>query len=375
MMAFNLKEDREEGHFDESGNFVWAKEEQPMQEDAWLENVSAQEMEGAERARILRQEARTDDEETWTERRATSVFMEVLEEGETVLKALKRLGKKKKGSKGPEQTADMKREFDELTEATDFLMRQGKADVYHTPKEQLVPQAPPPPPVLWEYKSQDGLIQGPFPSSNFVEWQAQGYFRGDSAVQMRRYEATDVVAKESSAAKDLEDDFDDDDEEKEEDGDGRWVSSDTIDFRRSSCLSWEDESEDDSTTIVLDGDVEIHCERDHYPPQRRQRDAAMFEASVLGLHTCSHRVLLIFNTLRHLHRRIYDDRCLADVRPCFLQLELARAASSVEVMKRTMLDLPSTLLDLLLDMIDDTWQDVVGLHHYNKRGEVHYALL
>ncbi|KAF0703863.1 hypothetical protein AaE_015220 [Aphanomyces astaci] len=232
MMAFNLKEDREEGHFDESGNFVWAKEEQPMQEDAWLENVSAQEMEGAERARILRQEARTDDEETWTERRATSVFMEVLEEGETVLKALKRLGKKKKGSKGPEQTADMKREFDELTEATDFLMRQGKADVYHTPKEQLVPQAPPPPPVLWEYKSQDGLIQGPFPSSNFVEWQAQGYFRGDSAVQMRRYEATDVVAKESSAAKDLEDDFDDDDEEKEEDGDGRWVSSDTIDFRR-----------------------------------------------------------------------------------------------------------------------------------------------
>ncbi|RHY70591.1 hypothetical protein DYB38_008412 [Aphanomyces astaci] len=242
MMAFNLKEDREEGHFDESGNFVWAKEEQPMQEDAWLENVSAQEMEGAERARILRQEARTDDEETWTERRATSVFMEVLEEGETVLKALKRLGKKKKGSKGPEQTPDMKREFDELTEATDFLMRQGKADVYHTPKEQLVPQAPPPPPVLWEYKSQDGLIQGPFPSSNFVEWQAQ---------VPSSYEA--------------------------------------------SCSS--------------------------------------------------------------------------------LCLELARAASSVEVMKRTMLDLPSTLLDLLLDMIDDTWQDVVGLHHYNKRGEVHYALL
>ncbi|ETV64872.1 hypothetical protein H257_18303 [Aphanomyces astaci] len=149
----------------------------------------------------------------------------------------------------------------------------------------------------------------------------------------------------------------------------------SISTDRSSCLSWEDESEDDSTTIVLDGDVEIHCERDHYPPQRRQRDAAMFETSVLGLHTCSNSVLLIFNTLRHLHHRIYDDRCLADVRPCFVQLELARAASSVEVMKRTMLDLPSTLLDLLLDMIDDTWQDVLGLHHYNKRGEVHYALL
>ncbi|ETW06189.1 hypothetical protein H310_03762 [Aphanomyces invadans] len=226
MMAFNLKEDREDGHFDENGNFVWAKEDKPIQEDAWLENVSAQDMEGAERAYILRREAQKDEEESWTERRATSVFMEVLEEGETVLKALKRLGKKKKGSKGPDQTPDMKREFDELTEASDYLMRQGKADVYHTPKEQLVPQAPAKPPVLWEYKSQDGQIQGPYPTANFIAWQAQGYFRGDSAVQIRQYEPQKAVASESSATQDLEDDFNDDDDDE----DGGWVSSNTIDF-------------------------------------------------------------------------------------------------------------------------------------------------
>ncbi|KAF0685660.1 Aste57867_22496 [Aphanomyces stellatus] len=232
MMAFNLKEDREDGHFDESGNFVWAKEDQAVQEDAWLEDVSAETMEGAERARIMREEAKSEEEETWTERRAISVFMEVLEDGETVLKALKRLGKKKKGAKGPEQTPDMKREFNELTEASDFLMRQGKTEVYHTPKEELVPQAPAPLPVQWEYKSQDGQIQGPFPSSSFIAWQAQGYFKGESAVQMRRYDphATQPTpaAKDTSAAKELEDDFDDDDEETKDDE--RWVLSDTIDF-------------------------------------------------------------------------------------------------------------------------------------------------
>ncbi|RHY25567.1 hypothetical protein DYB32_008231 [Aphanomyces invadans] len=277
-------------------------------------------MEGAERAHILRREAQKDEEESWTERRATSVFMEVLEEGETVLKALKRLGKKKKGSKGPDQTPDMKREFDELTEASDYLMRQGKADVYHTPKEQLVPQAHAKPPVLWEYKSQDGQIQGPYPTANFIAWQAQ-------------------------------------------------ISTD-----RSSCLSWEDESEDDSCVDEGD-DVEIHCEQDHYPLHRRQSDVAMFRASVLQAHACPLHLHQIFDSLQELHHRVYVDRCLVHVRPSFLLLDLVHAATSVELMKRTLLDVPLEVLDLLLDMIDDTWVDILGLQHYGKRGEVHYARL
>ncbi|CAK4082088.1 unnamed protein product [Aphanomyces euteiches] len=232
VIPFNLKEDREDGHFDENDNFVWAKE-QVVQEDAWLEDVSAEDMESAERALILKSEARDDGEETWTERRATSVFMEILNDGETPLQALKRLGKKKKGSKGPEQTEEMKREFEELTEASDFLMRQGKTEVYHLPKEELVPHAPRPEPVLWEYKSQDGQIQGPFPSANFIAWQAQGYFKGESAVLIRRYDPQNEANPAStSAAKDLEDDFDDDGDDEEAGGEGGWVSSDTIDFAK-----------------------------------------------------------------------------------------------------------------------------------------------
>ena len=39
-----MKEENEEGHFDGAGNFVWRKEEQAVQEDAWLENVSNADM-------------------------------------------------------------------------------------------------------------------------------------------------------------------------------------------------------------------------------------------------------------------------------------------------------------------------------------------
>ncbi|OQR87691.1 hypothetical protein ACHHYP_08171 [Achlya hypogyna] len=237
MMAFNLKEDREDGHFDDNGNFIWAKGEKVVQEDAWLENVSAEDMEIAERARILRQEAADDEAETWTERRAKSVFMEILEDGETVLAALRRLGKKpktktKKGAPAAlEQTADMKREFNQLTDAADFMMRQGHTEIYHKPKEDIVDKPAPKPTVLWEYRSQDGQIQGPFPTETILSWRAQGYFVGESAVQMRQYTEAPVSSGPAPlSAQDLMDDFDDDEETKTND-DG-WQLSDSINFRQ-----------------------------------------------------------------------------------------------------------------------------------------------
>ncbi|ETW06188.1 hypothetical protein H310_03761 [Aphanomyces invadans] len=148
----------------------------------------------------------------------------------------------------------------------------------------------------------------------------------------------------------------------------------SISTDRSSCLSWEDESEDDSCVDEGD-DVEIHCEQDHYPLHRRQSDVAMFRASVLQAHACPLHLHQIFDSLQELHHRVYVDRCLVHVRPSFLLLDLVHAATSVELMKRTLLDVPLEVLDLLLDMIDDTWVDILGLQHYGKRGEVHYARL
>ncbi|EQC31009.1 hypothetical protein SDRG_11196 [Saprolegnia diclina VS20] len=241
MMPFNLKEDREDGHFDDSGNFVWAKGDKAVQEDAWLDGVSAQDMEIAEMARLQRQEAADDEAETWTERRAKSVFMEVLNEGETVLAALRRLGKKPKPKTAKQkktfvdaQTPDMKREFNQLTDAADYMMRQGHTEIYHKPKEDIVDKPAPKPIVYWEYRAPDGQIQGPYPTATILAWRAQGYFQGDSAVQMRQCQATPAgpAPLAASAAQDLMDDFDDDDEEESKTSEDGWQSSDAIPFRQ-----------------------------------------------------------------------------------------------------------------------------------------------
>lgn len=38
LMAFNMKEDLEEGHFDADGNFIYDKKEKDIR-DNWLDNV------------------------------------------------------------------------------------------------------------------------------------------------------------------------------------------------------------------------------------------------------------------------------------------------------------------------------------------------
>ncbi|OQR97833.1 hypothetical protein THRCLA_06839 [Thraustotheca clavata] len=241
IMPFNLEEDREDGHFDNSGNFVWAKTEKAVQEDAWLDNVSAEDMEIAERAQILKSEKDDDEVETWTERRAKSVFMEILNEEETVLKALQRLGKKSKHKAGKkknatsenEQTPEMKREFNQLTDAADFMLRQGHTDIYHKPKEEIVDKPEPKSTTFWEYRTSEGQIHGPYPTDTIMQWRNMGYFQGESAVKMRQCasESSGAMKLSASAAQDLENDFDDDDEEETKENEG-WILSDAINFRQ-----------------------------------------------------------------------------------------------------------------------------------------------
>jgi CD2 antigen cytoplasmic tail-binding protein 2 len=52
MTAFNLKDEKEEGHFDENGNFVWKKHERKVQEDAWLDNISETQIDQALHAKV-----------------------------------------------------------------------------------------------------------------------------------------------------------------------------------------------------------------------------------------------------------------------------------------------------------------------------------
>jgi CD2 antigen cytoplasmic tail-binding protein 2 len=207
LTAFDMEEEKDEGHFDAEGNFVW-DEDAKKQEDAWMDGVSEQQL-GAARSAKSRREFRDAQEEgdTLTTEAAKSALATLLKPRETVLQALKRLGSKKQkrvrpGSKRKHeqrqepkaQTAEEKQQFEQVTEAADFLMRSGEVEVYSQIREEFVPEEdllaqrrrvqfateeaksednPPKQEVVWEYKATDGQIHGPFPTSSFVAWQQQ----------------------------------------------------------------------------------------------------------------------------------------------------------------------------------------------------------
>ncbi|KAG1707376.1 hypothetical protein DVH05_026567 [Phytophthora capsici] len=289
MTAFDMEDEKDEGHFDAEGNFVWDDEAKKVQEEAWLDDISQQQMGAAKSAKNRRQFRDEQTEETMTEEAANRTLSTLLKPRETVLQALKRLGSKKQtrsrpGNKRkqaqrnetePIQTEEEKKQFEQVTEAADFLMRSGEVDVYSQIKEEFIPEEelmaqrrrvqvdeskeekseenPPEEEVMWEYKATDGQIHGPFPTSSFVAWQQQGYFKGETAVDMRpvrssKDKAVDPKLESNkkqkqnpdkvSAEQEMLNDFEDSDEEdnnpaadgKERASENPWKRSDTIDF-------------------------------------------------------------------------------------------------------------------------------------------------
>lgn len=284
-----MDEEKEEGYFDDDGNFVWDEDSKKVQEEAWLDNVSEQQMNAAKNAKSLREFRDEQAEETMTEEKATRTLATLLNSRETVLQALKRLGSKKnsRGRPGGKRkrierkepvsalTAEEKQQFEQVTEAADFFMRIGEVDIYDRIKEEFLPEEQlleqrrcvqfaaqredkneenlPKQEKMWEYKTTDGQIHGPFPTSSFVHWQQQGYFRGDEAVDMREWRSRNDVSvntsqksiekhkqevEKLSVEQEMLNDFEDSADEagsltvedKKEEDENEWRRSNTIDF-------------------------------------------------------------------------------------------------------------------------------------------------
>ncbi|GER55522.1 CD2-binding protein-related [Striga asiatica] len=137
LEPFNLDKEREEGYFDENGNYV----EYMMQneiKDAWLDSVDVYEkFDGKSSISTSNDEPRdlATDELAEINRR----IADVLEPGETVLRALRRL----KGSTDKKQkmSAQTKQQFDQLTEDAMKLMENGDYDVYEEKREHFEREA------------------------------------------------------------------------------------------------------------------------------------------------------------------------------------------------------------------------------------------
>ncbi|XP_041858120.1 CD2 antigen cytoplasmic tail-binding protein 2 isoform X2 [Melanotaenia boesemani] len=183
ITPFNLEEEMQEGHFDSEGNYFIKKEKEIR--DNWLDNIdwvrikekpvkkkkkglgakrtrrTGDEDEAEEEKRREEQQAEEDEEEeeeevepaedplaSYTQHQLTEAVIELMQPGETVAAALRRLGglggqkrgKLKEESEPTEETKRDTEKLDRLTALADRLVGSGMFEIYQQTYEKLVYQ-------------------------------------------------------------------------------------------------------------------------------------------------------------------------------------------------------------------------------------------
>lgn len=227
--AFNMHNEVEEGKFDDSGNFVRKAMDPHAVHDTWLDETSRTEIKRAKEAHEKREEERrqrdiADDAISTSE--TLSILIGLLENAETVLEALARLGKAKEKKKpkwqrnkrknGSETDVDMqgadqdlaetkrKEAVEAITAAADRLLIRGQPEIYEAEREILLRQyrkeagedwepmsqgiqnvTSQSLPREWEYRWSDardgGEKHGPYDGRTMQAWNEAGYF-GESVL-------------------------------------------------------------------------------------------------------------------------------------------------------------------------------------------------
>lgn len=227
VTPFNLNEEMEEGYFDAHGNY-YRRDNEDVQ-DSWLQGVDwnkvEEEKEWAEGGGSGREagQDQVNVEEQVDKLMVYKNILEILKPGETVTKAVRRLGggktasaserwKKKKGQQQTntqqEEDSSDKEALERLTGLADQLVSIGDYTVYTDTYEKMkyyiereekarepvdmfseqpvsstssAPSAPQPAmdAVMWEYKwenTEEAEIHGPFTSTQMSEWVENSYF-------------------------------------------------------------------------------------------------------------------------------------------------------------------------------------------------------
>lgn len=148
ITPFNLREEQEEGQFTKDGNFVWKKEKEIV--DSWLDNVDwvkVKEMSAEEtRKKDERDEEEDEAEAKYDELTAYKDCIKLMREGETVAKAIKRLGggkkqlpkwRQKKVKETPEEAQNRELMMKLTGYADSILSRSGNMEIYEETFEKI----------------------------------------------------------------------------------------------------------------------------------------------------------------------------------------------------------------------------------------------
>ncbi|KAH7731548.1 Lin1-like protein [Aphelenchoides avenae] len=143
LMAFNMKEDLEEGHFDADGNFIYDKKEKDIR-DNWLDNVDW-DIVKSRAGKHWQQMTDSDEPEqavAFDIKAACQRLLEILQDKETIGKSLKRLNSEKGNAAeerkrrwaakkaGQAYEADNSKAVSELTTLADGLVSAGHMQAY-----------------------------------------------------------------------------------------------------------------------------------------------------------------------------------------------------------------------------------------------------
>lgn len=152
ITPFNVQEEMEEGHFDAEGNYILEKKEDLR--DAWLEELDEYTDEDYEKLMKKKADERLSaEDESATKSFVTDLeiykkIIPILKAGESVMRALKRLGagikqqpKFRKGTvkagSTSRETDEVKIEFENLTSAADLLLQRGNLEIYQETLEKV----------------------------------------------------------------------------------------------------------------------------------------------------------------------------------------------------------------------------------------------
>ncbi|KAL2112463.1 hypothetical protein VUR80DRAFT_7460 [Thermomyces stellatus] len=215
--AFNLKEELEEGRFDENKNYIRNAVDPDAVHDKWLDGLSKRQIRRAAEAH-QRREAEAEQLRRQEDGILTAdllgTLIRNLERGETPLEALARLGRKQGGGKklpkwklkkmgamdadDPEQ-ARVSATIADITDAADKLFSRDHSEIYDQERELLIREYKketgedwvepcvenadgdtPAAVKMWEFRWTDGRDaapkQGPFDGPTMKAWQDAGYF-------------------------------------------------------------------------------------------------------------------------------------------------------------------------------------------------------
>lgn len=225
LEAFNLREEMEDGQFDQEGNYIRRAGDPDDAHDNWLQGMGKKEMKKAAEAHKKREavsrKQRLEDDSVLVPALLKALILR-LEKAETPLEALARLGrvqkkpkkipkwKLKKMNKGEDgdgmdvdqtdelEQARVKESIDAITDAADKLLSRDYEEIYDQEREMLVREyrretgedwveprvqdedGTSAADRMWEFRWIDGRdgggTQGPYDGSTMKAWQEAGYF-------------------------------------------------------------------------------------------------------------------------------------------------------------------------------------------------------